>query len=295
MSLAIGRRNGGVLRGVGLLMLTASGWGLNWAATKYLITECPPLTARGLAGLAAGFGLAALAAARGEGLAVPAQARLPLLCAALLNVTAWMGLTTVSMLWLPAGEAATLAYTMPVWAALLALPVLGERLGPARMVALALGLGGVWLLVRHGFGRDAAKLPGIAAALIAALAFALGTVLAKRRKLPLAPLAATAWQVGLGCAPLLVAGLLFERPHLLAMAWYAWAALGYTAVISLGVCYLAWFGALRRLPAGTAAIGMLLTPVIGVLASAATLGEPLLGRQLAALALVLSAVLLATR
>ena len=53
--------------------------------------------------------------------------------------------------------------------------------------------------------------------------------------------------------------------------------------------------ALRRVEAGTAAIGMLLTPIIGVMASAVALGEPLLFPQLASLALVIAGVTLAVR
>ena len=33
----------------------------------------------------------------------------------------------LALLWLPASEAALIAYTMPVWASLIAWPVLGER------------------------------------------------------------------------------------------------------------------------------------------------------------------------
>ena len=132
------------LIGLGCLVVTALGWGLNWPATKFLLEQCPPLTARGLAGVVAGLALAGIAAARGENLAVPPRLRLRLVASALLNVSAWMGLTTLSLLWLNAGEAATLAYTMPVWAALLAWPILGEQLGLYRIVALLLG---IWALL----------------------------------------------------------------------------------------------------------------------------------------------------
>lgn len=284
------------LVGFGFLMVTAFGWGLNWAATKFLIAECPPLTARGIAGIVACLGLAAVASARGEMLSVPRGQYVRLLRAALLNVTAWMGLTTVSMLWLPAGAAATLAYTMPVWATLVAWPVLNERLRAHKIVALALGIGGIYVLFAGtGFGIGDRELPGVASALSAALLFALGTVLSKRWPLEMPPVAATAWQVGIGCMPLLAASFVFERPHLLQMPWFGWLALGYTAVMSLGICYISWFAALRRLPAGTAAIGTLLTPIIGVLASALTLGEPLMMPQVGALVLVGSGIFLALR
>ncbi len=284
------------LIGLGCLLVTACGWGCNWPATKLLLLQCPPLFARGVCGVVAGLALAALALSRGEALFVPRHLRWRLIRAAVLNVTAWMGLTTVSLLWLHAGEAATLAYTMPVWAALLAWPVLGERLGPRRMLALALGLGGVAVLFT---GSDLAmttdRLPGVVAALAGALLFALGTVLSKRLPIDMAPTALTAWQVGLGCLPLLAAGCIFERPDLLHLPLFGWAALAYTAIASLGLCYLAWFAALRRLSAGTAAIGTLLTPVIGVTASCIALGEPFALPQIAALALVVGGIVFAVR
>ncbi len=284
------------LIGFGLLLGTALGWGLNWPATKYLLQACPPLTARGLSGIVAAAALAGLAWSRGESLILPRGQYGRLVVAALLNVSAWMGLTTVSMVWLPAGEAATLAYTMPVWAALLAWPLLGERLTPRRALALGLGLCGVGLIAGGvRLNLDSSRLPGLVAVLLGAVLFAFGTVLSKRYPIAMRPVALTAWQVGLGCLPLLLAGILFEHAHLLALPAIGWVALGYTAAVSLGLCYLAWFAALRRLDAGMATIGMLLTPIIGVLASAIALGEPLLPRQLGALLMVLVGMALASR
>jgi drug/metabolite transporter (DMT)-like permease len=61
----------------------------------------------------------------------------------------------------------------------------------------------------------------------------------------------------------------------------------------MGVCYLAWFAALRRLPAATAAIGTLTVPIIGIIAAAMMLGEPLGIREALAMVLTLAGVALA--
>src|SRR5689334_12802230 len=177
------------LTGFICLGITTLGWGMNWPATKLLLAELPPLTARGIAGILSSLALAVVATSRGETLAVPRHARLRLLGFALLNVSAWMGLTTFSMIWLKAGEAATLAYTMPIWAALLAKPILGEEFDWRRMLALVLGVSGIVLLLGgNGVSAEASKLPGIAVALSAAMLFALGTVLSKRAPLPMPPM-----------------------------------------------------------------------------------------------------------
>jgi drug/metabolite transporter (DMT)-like permease len=63
----------------------------------------------------------------------------------------------------------------------------------------------------------------------------------------------------------------------------------------MALCYLAWFGALKRIPTTTASTGLLLIPIIGALAAAVMLGEPLGVRELAAFALTLAGVVLELR
>jgi drug/metabolite transporter (DMT)-like permease len=263
---------------------------------KFLLEEWPPLSARGFAGVTAALILALLAALRGERLAVPPGASGRLLAAAALNVTAWMGLATLSLLWLGAGQAALLAYTMPIWATLLAWPILGERPTGGRIVALALGAAGVTVLLGGGDGSALGPetLPGVVAALGAAVLFALGTV-ALRGPLGLPPLAATAWQVGLGCLPMVVAGLIWEAPDPAALSAAGWAGMAYMTAVPMGACYLCWFAALRRLPPAGAAVATLLTPLVGTVAAALALGEPLGVREVLALALTLGGVSLALR
>jgi drug/metabolite transporter (DMT)-like permease len=281
--------------GLLLLAVTAIGWGLNWPAMKLLLREWPPLSARGTAGVIAALGLAALAASRGESLAVPRGESPRLLAAAAINVTAWMGLSTLAMQWLSAGEGALVVYTMPIWATLFAWPVLGERPTPRRLAALALGVSGIALLFAGTpLSLAPEKLLGIALALAAALLFAYGTV-AMRRPPALPPLASVAWQVGLGCLPMLAFAAAFEQPRLEALSRTGIAVMIYMTVVPMGVCYLTWFAALRRLPPATASMATLITPVVGVVSAALTIGEPLGARQWLALSLTLGGVALALR
>ena len=50
--------------GFAFLMVTSVGWGLNWPVTKYLLTELPPLSMRGISGLIGAAVLAFIAVAR---------------------------------------------------------------------------------------------------------------------------------------------------------------------------------------------------------------------------------------
>jgi drug/metabolite transporter (DMT)-like permease len=281
--------------GLLLILVTAIGWGLNWPIVKVVLRDWPPLFARGVAGSAAAFGLALAAAARGQSLAVSRGVIVPLCAAAALNVFAWMGFSTMAMVWLSVSEAALLVYTMPIWAMLLAWPVRGARPSLRGIGALMLGMAGLAVLF-GGAGLPVAseRWPGVVLALAAAILFALGTV-TLRSPLPLPPISLTAWQVGLGCLPMVVLGLLFEQPDPGALTATGWAALVYMTVVPMGICYLSWFAALRRLPPTTASMATLLTPVIGVVGAAFALGEPLGMKEVLALGLTLSGVAIALR
>jgi len=276
--------------------VTTVGWGLNWPITKYVLSEWPPLPARGLTGIVGALTLAIYALLRGQSLRLPADQRWRVLVSAFLNVTLWMAVMGLALLWLPASEAAVIAYTMPVWTALLAWPLLGERLTPLRVLALVMAFGGITALMGgDGFAASLAKLPGILLALSGAFGFAAGTIFLKRFPISLPGATSAAWQIGLGCLPVAIVGLAIEQPSFAALSEAGWACLVYMTFIQFCVAYVCWFAALERLPASVAAIGTMAVPVIGVVVSATALHEPLGIGQIAALILTLAGVVLATR
>ena len=226
--------------GFALLLITSIGWGPNWPIIKLVLREWPPLFARGTAGLTAAAVLATVAYVRGERLSLPSAVLGRLGAAAFLNVFAWMGFSTVAMVWLTVSEGALLVYTMPIWAMLLAWPVRGDRPSVTGFAALVLGIAGLAALL-GGVEITAAsgKVPGITLALAAAVLFAFGTVIF-RSPLPLPPLTLTAWQVGLGCVPMVVLGTIFEAPDLHALTKSGWAAMLYMASVPMGICYRLW-------------------------------------------------------
>ena len=72
-------------------------------------------------------------------------------------------------------------------------------------------------------------------------------------------------------------------------------ALSFTALGGTALGYLLWFGAVARLPAGTAGLGSLLAPVVGVTGSALLLGERPSATDLCGFLLVILAALCALR
>jgi drug/metabolite transporter (DMT)-like permease len=87
---------------------------------------------------------------------------------------------------LPLATVFAIEFTMPVWTAVLATLVLGERLDRGRIVMLVLGLAGILIILRPGL---AVVHPGALATLAAAVAFASVMVATKRLSATDSPLA----------------------------------------------------------------------------------------------------------
>lgn len=282
--------------GLAFLAVTSIGWGLNFPIMKYLLSEWPPLSSRGWSGIVGAAALALVAALQRQRLAVPRALWSRLLMVSLLTITSWVAFMGLALVWLDAREAAVLAISVPVWVALLAWPVLGERLSLLRVLALLIALGGIFILIGgNSIDTGIEKLPGLLLALVGAVCVGLGTVLTKHFPLQMPPTSLAAWQIGIGCVPVAIAGFLFERPDIAALSAAGWASMTYMTLIQFCLCYVCWFAALERLPAATASIGTLLVPVIGVLSAAAMLHEPFGLRELIALVVALGGVALALR
>ncbi|MCG6203491.1 DMT family transporter [Rhodopseudomonas sp. HC1] len=282
--------------GLLFLVITSVGWGLNFPIMKHLLTEWPPLTSRGLSGIVGAIALGLVAWGRGQTLRVSPGMWSRLILVSMLTIGGWVGFMGLALLWLRASDAAVLGISIPLWVALVAWPVLGERLSVTRAVALLVALGGIAVLIGGGgFSASVDKLPGILCALAGAICVALGTVLTKHFPLALPPLSLAAWQIALGCVPVALAGVIFESADVAALSTTGWASMIYMTLVQFCVCYVCWFAALERLPAATASIGTLLVPVVGVLAAAAMLHEPLGLREIVALAVTLGSVAVALR
>ena len=131
-------------------------WSTGFIAAKYGLPYAPPLTF-----LLYRFVLVAALMARrraGDARAMAAHARAR---SAHVAVSAWLvhgvylgGVFVALAGGMPAGTAAMLVGLQPILTVLLARGWLGERVVPRQWLGLALGLAGVWLVVRHKVGAD---------------------------------------------------------------------------------------------------------------------------------------------
>ena len=280
-------------RPAGYLLLVSLGlfWGLNWPAMKIALTELTVWWFRALSVGVGAAGLLLIAAALGLRVR-PRRADLgPLLVCAAFNILGWHVLTAYGVSQMAAGRASIIAFTMPVWASLLAAALLGEPITRWTVAGLVLGLGGLAALIGPDLAALGAAPVGALFMLGAAMSWATGTVLFKRFAIGLPVASAIGWQLALGAGVITaVAAALEPPPDLAALSGRALAALAYLFALPMIYCQWAYFSVVRLFPAAVAAIGTLSVPVVGVLSSALLLGEPIRAHDLAALALIFAAL-----
>ena len=275
-----------------MLVGVALGWGLNWPAMKLIVSEVPLWQFRAVTGALAAVLLFGLARAMRQRLAVPRAQWLPLVAAALLNVTSWFVLIAYGVKLMASGHTAILAFTMPIWAAILGTLFLGERMTGRRVASLAMGALGVGVLLSHDFRALGASPLGAALALLGALNWAIGVLIQKRVAWRIEPLALAGWQVAIGTVPIVFIAASLEPFVYHLASWPVLLASLYLVVIALAFCYYAWFQVVRIFPTHISAIGSLLVPIVGVVSASLLLGEPFGWREIAALVLVVGAVAL---
>ncbi len=267
-------------------------WGLNWPAVKTILTQMPPLSLRAI-GFTAGA-LLMLGAARlsGRRLRVD-RAEIPsLVGAGLCNVLVFNLCTAFAQTAMATSQAAIIAFTMPVWATLLAISLLGERPGPRQIAGLACGVAGLLVLLGpEALSAPPAALFGPALMLVAAVSWALGTIVMKRRVWRAHPTVITGWQYAFCAVPMIAAAALAEhRPALADLHTAVWIGFAWHIVCSICVAQALWYVTVRRLTVGEAAVSTLLIPVIGVGGAVVILGDPVTPRLAVALVLILTAV-----
>lgn len=267
-------------------------WGSNWPAIKLSVLEMPIWQYRAVTAIAAGLMLLGLALASRRPIRVPRRQWGALLAISITNVTGWLILAAYGVKLLKSGQAALLGYTAPLWVVILARIILGEALTPRKLGAIAIGLSGILVLLWPSLGKFGDQPLGIICITGAAMSFGAGTVITKRVNWAVPPMSFAGWHLLIGSIPIVIIAATtepFTMHQASATAW--WAAI-YTTVIGLVLAYLVWFRTVALFPAGIASISTLAVPAFGLLSGAAVLGETIGWRELTALVLVLSAVVL---
>jgi len=253
---------------VGALVLLALIWGYNWAVLKVVLAYSQPFPFAAMRTFLGALALLGLVLLFRRPIRPKALGWTALL--GVLQTAGFVGLLTWALQGEGAGKTAILTYTMPFWLLLMAWVVLGERLKGFQWVAVGLALAGLILVLtpwkmQAGFSEILA----VGGAVFWAASAVVAKILRKRHEVDL--LSLTAWQALIGSIPLVVVAILTWSPPVWSGSFVA--GLVYNVVLGNCLAWILWLYILQALPAGTAGLGMLMTPVIGIISAWIQVGE----------------------
>lgn len=271
-------------------------WGFNWTVTKLLVQSVSPLWMASIRSAIALLVLFAMLLATRD-LRLPRRGDLAVVFnIALLHMVAFAALMAIGLQTVSAGRSIVLGFTTPLWVIPGAMLFLGERVTSRRAAGIALGLGGLALMFNPGAfdWSDTQALRGNGLLLLAAFCWAVSIVHIRIHRWISTPYQLVFWQVLLATIVLTLLAAGFEgRPRI---GWDARIALLflYSGVIGVALAYWAMAMVNRSLPAVTTSLGVLATPVVGVLSSILFLHEAFDLTLLAAMLLILGGIALGT-
>jgi drug/metabolite transporter (DMT)-like permease len=271
-------------------------WGLNWAVTKELVRSAPPFWATAIRSGVATVALGVVLVARRQ-MVWPPRGDIPVVLAVgLLHMVAFSVLVAFGLQLVPVGRSIVLGYTFPLWVAPAAWLLLHEKLPPLRLLGLAMGLVGLGTMFNPlAFNwRDSNALLGNALILLAAVCWAGNILYLRVHRWIATPVQLLFWQTLL--ATIALTGLAFAVDGVPHIVWTPVLAANflYGGVFGIALAYWAMSMVNRSLPAVTTSLGVLATPVVGVITSAVVFGEPVTGSLIFAMAMILGGIAVGT-
>ena len=276
-----------------LLAILTLVWGTNWPLFPFAVREVSVWTFRAVALSLAGVTLLAVARARGQSLVIPRSQWLTVCTATFFYLVVWNIASTYSAILIPSGQSAVLGFTMPLWAALIAWAVLGERLTRRLGLAVLLGGAAVTLLMVPSLSSYAQAPLGFALGLLAGLGWAIGTLILKRSQVRVPATVLAGWQLLITAVPVTVGAFVFGDGHWFMPSWQSIAVIGYIALVPMCIGNVCWFAIVGMLPTNVAGLSSIMVPVVAMVSGALVHGEPLGPLQWLAMACCAAALALA--
>ena len=245
-------------------------WGMNWVVMKTANTFFPPITFVAYRFL---FGaLVLLSVWFWLHLPLPKKKYWPWI---FLTGILQMGLNNIaaqtSMITLGAGMVSVLNYSMPVFAAVMAHFLLGERLNWRKGAGIVLAIAGMAVLMDVHAGGD---VTAICIGLLSAVFWGLASIFVKLKLADVNPISLTTWQMV--CASL----SLLAYPAIVPQGEVVWNAesvlcLIYNGVLASALAFFLWSWILQHIEVSKASVAVLAVPVVGVVGGILCLGEPM--------------------
>lgn len=276
---------------VGLAVLVAAIWGLNFVVIEVGLEDFPPLLLSALRYVLAALPLLVLRGRR------PAPWRWIIAAGTAIGLVQFSLLFIGMDVGMPAGLASVLLQTQALFTIAFAVPFLHERIRAAQAGGVLLALVGLALVA--GGLDGGATVPGFLLMLGAAAGWGAGNICVRAAK-PEDPVRFMTWICLVPPLPLFALSLAVEGPGEIGAALSGLdlgglGAVAYIAFAATTLGWAAWGSLLKRYPAAVVAPFSMLVPVFGLGSAAVLLGEPLTPRRVLATALVVGGVMITLR
>ncbi len=164
------------------------------------------------------------------------------------------------------GIATVIANTQPLMAAVLAYPILSERLSGRGKLGLIMGFGGIVLVTLPQLQLTEANgyLSGVAYILLAAFGITISNVIIKRLAGKVDALMAMGWQLILGAVPLWIATWIYEEPASTVWSGQFLLILLFLSLLGTALVYYLWFSVLEKVQLNHANAFSFLIPIFGL-------------------------------
>ena len=271
-------------------------WGSTFIALAIAVRDLPPLLTMSMRHLVAGAALLAFALPRGDRGGDPigwAQVRAGLVFGGFLFLLSHGGLAWAQQT-VPAGVAALLAGSIPIWMALIDRVAFGRRLRPSAYAGFALGFVGLAFLV-DPFGEGSVDRLGAVVVILGDLAWAAGSLYSRGAALPKRPLVAAGLGSLCGGVLLFVASSTTGELGDADFTLDALLAVGYLIVVGTFVGFTAYVWLLRVAPISLVATYAYANPIVAVFLGWILLGEEITLQMAVAGSAVVVAVALIVR
>src|SRR2546421_7345378 len=191
-------------------------WGSTYLAIRLMVRTVPPLLGAGLRFAVAGVLMLAVLRVRRGPLRITRRQLVSAAIVGTLLAAGGNGLVTVAEQDVPSSLAALLVASVPLWVVLLR-ALLGEHPGRATLAGVAIGFGGVALLLLPGEQPAGVSIAGLLLVVVAAASWATGSVASGRADLPDDPLVSTGYQMTIAGVLMVAAGA--RRGELCDVPW----------------------------------------------------------------------------
>ena len=265
-------------------------WGINWPVMKIAVVSIPPVW---LACVRMATTCVCLFAALTllRKLRLPNRQDLPaVISVGVIMMGVYPALTMTGLAHAGAGRASLLSFITPLWVTPAAIFLFGERLGALKAAGLAVGLAGLAVLF-NPIGFDWSNTDLVRGNLIlvfASMVWSITILHMRHHVWRLSPVELSPWQLlvaALIAAPL---ALWFDAGEEVIWSLELAGLLFFAGPVATSLTVIGAITIVRSLPAITASLLFLATPVAGMLCSAAVLGEPLTWTNIVGLLLIIA-------